>query len=383
MLKKVIIISVNAFCLICFAVCLAISSSVITPLRSQQANDLWAGQSGERFAQLSVFFSGSGGYDMNDVYSLRDSLDRTLRTDSFDVTGNRVLYTDAWSAECEVSLLSERGPSTIAKAIAVGGDFFLFHPLNLRSGSYLSPNDVMKDRVVLDEELAWRLFGAIDIAGFELMLNDRPFIVAGVVSRESDFANSKAYTYDAGLFITYDTLLNMTDGAAKIETYEIVLPNPLTGYALTMLTEKVTDPNALIVENSTRFSLGNTFSRIGSFGERSMRQEAIKFPYWENAALFAEDWVTLLLVLSLFFIAFPIICTIIYLVLIIRYLVRRSKKAVRHMIDEKDKRAYDKYILEQNETEDKGNEIEHIKAEAGETVYNVNEIIREVQDETV
>jgi len=367
MLKKLILIAVNIFCLICFIVCLSLSASIRVPLRSQQANALWAGQSGERFAQLSVFFPESSSFNMDSVYELRDSLDKALLAASFESDGEHTLYTDAWSAETEVSLLSQRGPPTTAKAIAVGGDFFLFHPFNLRDGSYLSPNDVMKDRVVLDEELAWRMFGAARVAGFEIMINNKPFVVAGVISRESDFASSKAYTYGAGLFMTFDTLLDMTEGEAKIETYEIVLPNPLTGFALGMLTDEVTDSNAVIVENSARFSLENSFSRIGSFGERSMRQESIKFPYWENAALYAEDWLALLLVFSLFFIAFPIVCAIIYTVLIIRFLIKRGKITVKQMIDKKDKRDYEKYILEHGED--------------GEASYNVNDIIREVQDE--
>ena len=367
MLKKIIIIAVNVFCLICFIICLSISSSIIAPLRSQQASTFWAGQSGERFAQLSVFFPDSSEFDMDGVFKLRDSLDKALLAASLESTQDRTLYMDAWSAETDVSLLSERGPATAAKAIAVGGDFFRFHPFNLRDGSYLFPNDVMKDRVVLDEELAWRLFGAINVSGFEIMLNNKPFIVAGVISREKDFANSKAYTYDAGLFITYDTLLSMTDGEAKIQTYEIVLPNPLTGFALGMLTDEVTDSSAVIVENSTRFSLGSIFSRIGSFGERSMRQEAIRFPYWENAALFAEDWLALLLALSLFFITFPVICAVFYTIKIIRFFIKRGKKTVKHLIEKKDKRDYEKYILEHGED--------------GEASYNINDIIRETQDE--
>ena len=52
-----------------------------------------------------------------------------------------------------------------AKTIRGGRGLFLFHPLPLRSGSYISNRDFTYDRVVLDEELSWALFGSYDVAG--------------------------------------------------------------------------------------------------------------------------------------------------------------------------------------------------------------------------
>ena len=55
--------------------------------------------------------------------------------------------------------------SVSAKAIGVAGDFFLFHPLKLLDGSFFSGSDVMQDYVVIDEDMAWQLFGSNDVAG--------------------------------------------------------------------------------------------------------------------------------------------------------------------------------------------------------------------------
>jgi len=341
-------IAVNALCLIAFIVCLSVSASIRTPLRSQQAAAAWAGQSGERFAQLSVFFPESSEFNEDSVRSLRASLDESLLGASLESTPGRTLYADAWSAETNITIISERDSPT-AKAIAVGGDFFLFHPLYLRDGNYISPNDVMKDRVVLDEELAWRLFGAVQVAGFEVMIENRPFMVAGVVSRENDFASFTAYEYGAGLFISFDTLMDMKEGEATISNYEIVMPDPITGFALKTLKEAIPDPGVHIVENSARFSLSNSFALIRSFGERSMRSEAIAFPYWENAARFAEDWLALLLALSLLFIAFPIVCAVIYGIKVIRFIVRHGADSFTKLLEVIEKRKYDKYRLEHGE----------------------------------
>jgi len=364
-IKKIIIIAVNALCLIAFIVCLSVSASIRAPMRSQQAARAWAGQSGERFAQLSVFFPESVDFNEDSIRGLRRSLDNALQAASLESTPERTLYTDAWSTTGDVSIIDSRGPFP-AKAIAVGGDFFLFHPFFLRDGNYLSPNDVMKDRVLLDEDLAWRLFGATRVAGFEVLINNKAFVVAGVFSRESDFASSKAYDYGAGLFMSYEAFSDMNEGNVNIETYEIILPDPITGFALKSLTDALNITDAFIVENSARFSLVNSFALIGSFGERSMRSGAIAFPYWENAARYVEEWLALLLVLSLIFIAFPVVCSVIYGVKIIRFGIKRGKQTVRKAIDKKDKREYEKYLAEHGEEPQ---------------IYDVNDIIREVKED--
>ena len=374
MIKRIIIIAINVLCLIAFIICLSVSASIRTQLRSQQAASAWAGQSGERFSQISVFFPESFGFNEDAVQSLRHTLDDALLDASLESTPGRKLYTDAWSTEIDVSIVGERGQASV-RAIAVGGDFFFFHPLYIRDGSYLSPNDVMKDRVVIDEELAWRLFGATRVSGFDIIIDNRPFVIAGVVSRESDFASLKAYmygilsresdfsgsyasTHSAGLFMSFEALSEMTAGeitdeeadeGAIISNYEIVMPNPVTGFALNALTEAIPETEIHVVENSTRFSLSNLFSVIGSFGERSMRPGAISFPYWENAARFAEDWLALLLLLSLIFIAFPIVCAVFYGIKIIRLLLKQGKRTTKKVMDDIENRKYEKYKLEHGE----------------------------------
>jgi len=364
MAKKIVLIAVNALCLIAFIICLSTSASIINPLRSQQAARAWGGQSGERFAQVSVFFPETYMFSEDSLHSIHASIDKSLLAISLEETPGRNLYTDAWSAFGEVSIADSRGPVS-ASVVGVGGDFFLFHPLYLRSGSYLSPNDIMKDRVLIDEELAWRLFGSSQLAGFEITINDRPFTIAGVISRESDFASSMAYTGGLGLFMSYEALYELTYGDARISNYEIVMPDPITGFALNAVNEAFPDPVVHVVENSTRFSLGNSFAAIGAFGERSMRTEAIEYPYWENAARLVEDWLALLLIFTLLFVAFPVVCGVVYSVKLIRLLLRQGKKAVKKAVKNYDDRKYEKYLLENYE--DSGN-------------YDVDDIIREVKE---
>ena len=355
MKKNLIIIAVNILLLTAFIICLSLTSSIVTPLRSQQVAETWAGQSGERFAQLSVFFPESHTFDNNDIRSLHSSIDTALLTVSLESTPDRRLYTDAWSGVVDISIFNERSPVS-ARAIAVGGDFFLFHPLNLRSGGYISPNDLMKDRVVLDEALAWRLFGSVDLVGFQIFIEDKPFYIAGVISRESDFANSKAYSDGAGLFMSFEAAMEITGDDVSIKSYEIVMPDPITGFALNSLTDAISDDTVHIIENSARFSFENSFAAIRSFGERSMRTDTIEYPYWENAARYIEELLALLLALAILSIIFPVVCGVVYTVKVIRFLIKRGKITAKKLIENYDKRQYDKYMAKQGKIPDKSQE---------------------------
>ena len=342
MKRKLPLIIVNALLLVAFFVCLGAYGAIRNLLRSQQAAVAWAGQSGERFAQLSAFLPDGAAFDENSIRTMRESIDTALTEASLEEEEGRVLYADAWAALGEVSIVGSRGLAT-AQAIGVGGDFFLFHPLYLRDGSYLSPNDLMKDRIVLDEELAWRLFGAVHLEGFEVTIGNKLHIIAGVVSREDDFASKKAYTGGAGVFMSYDALNELTEGNAEIFCYELVMPDPITGFAVKSFEESFPNKDAAIVENSARYSLISILRIIGSLGERSMRTDGIVFPYWENAARYTEDRLALLLVLLIVFAACPAVCGVIYGTKGIRFLIRRGKSAAKKRIEERDDREAKKY----------------------------------------
>ncbi|MCL2402206.1 MAG: ABC transporter permease, partial [Oscillospiraceae bacterium] len=225
-----------------------------------------------------------------------------------------------------------------------------------------------RDRVVLDEALAWRLFGSVRVAGLEITIGGRPHTIAGVVSRDNDFATSRAYTDGAGLFMSYESLRELTDGEARISTYMIVLSDPITGFALSILTEAFPANGAHIVENSARYSLSNTFNTIASFGERSMRADGMIFPYWENAARYTEDWLALLLALSLAFIVCPAVFGVIYGVKAICCGVKRGKGILTEKGEARDKREAEKYLMNNVNVEES-------------VAYSIDDIMREIIEE--
>ena len=314
----------------------AVGLSVVSnTLGSVRRADAFRGESDMRFAQIACFLPVGKGKEESDILSFRQTLDTKLMEQSLEAPENGSLYIDAYSTSAKVTVSSDSsgsGGSAQVEAVAVGGEFFYFHPLQLRSGAYISSDDLMDDLVVLDEELAWRLFGGVELEGMTITLNGKPFVVAGVVSRESDFATKKAYSGEAGLFMSYSALKRL-DETAAISCYEIIMPDPITNFAMGVVQEAFPPEENDVVENSSRYSLGHLLSVIGSFGDRSMRVNGVIYPYWENAVRLTEDYASLLLILTVLFALCPLTFVVVLVVKNIVRGYRKVKKAVPEKVE--------------------------------------------------
>ena len=98
-----------------------------------------------RFAQVSCFLPADQTKTEADIQSFHQTLDAEMVTASLTAPEGGSLYDDAWSGKATLSIEGKRG-SVSVKTLGVGGDFFLFHPLVLRSGSYLTAKDFMQPR---------------------------------------------------------------------------------------------------------------------------------------------------------------------------------------------------------------------------------------------
>lgn len=284
-------------------ICFFRLADITSCLYSQQAAQRWRGDSQTRFAQVSVFFPVGGEADEQQIEAFRESIDAAMQDVSLEAVEGGSLYTDAYSTTAQLSVYTDNGSANV-KTIGVGGSFFSFHPLRLRSGGYLTGEDYMADRVVLDEALAWTLFGSYDVAGQQVMIGERPYLVAGVVQREDDYASQKAYSGDAGMFMSYEALSAITE--TKIDCYEVVMADPITGYARSVVEASFSPDSCLVVENSSRYRLSSLFEVLADFGERSMQTRAVILPYWENAARMTEDHAALALLLGVLFALCPV-----------------------------------------------------------------------------
>lgn len=290
----------------CITAAVLLSNSLV----SQKQAERWQGESEQSFAQLSCYIPVHETVGLEEVHQFRMAMQEQLHSAALDLTGDSVLFVDAWSTTGKLKVSSELGTGEAA-VYAVGGSFFDFHPIRLLSGSYLNEADLMKDRVLLDEDLAWLLFGGTDLEGMSMRIEGQPFYVAGVVERSADRESSLAYESGMGLFMSFDAYMALKESAA-IGCYEFVMAEPVEGFAANFAKEKFPLKSAVIIENTGRFSLGSLLEVIKDFGKRSMQTAGVIYPYWENAARYIEDWCALLLFIGLMAAVCPLVTAIVF-----------------------------------------------------------------------
>lgn len=239
-------------------------------------------------AQISCFYSQEAFLTEDSVEEMRYLLSKKLQELAIEPNAEGArLYIDAYSAEGTISIQSDK-KSIQAHAIGVGGDYFMFHPVELLGGMYFSGNDVMQDSILLDEEAAWQLFGGNDIAGKTVTIAGNPYRVAGVYARQQGDLETLAGSKDTTVYISYTTLQQITGG--NITSYEVVMPNPVDGFAMDRMLEINVSPEGMVkmVENSDRFSYRALYTVWKERASRTMRTDNIVLPYWENLARHKE-----------------------------------------------------------------------------------------------
>jgi len=337
-------------CALCFWRFWAVSNL----LDSQRAAQRWKGTGERDFAQISCFMPPIAQLTLDDMYKFRNDMAQKLKGASYDIEKERGLYRDAWSAFRIVKVSNGRQSGEV-QAVAVGGDFFDFHPLRLISGNYLRPGDVMDDRVLLDKETAWLLFGASNVAGLSFSLNGMPFVVAGVYEHEKDAFSRTAYGDAMTVYMSFSAFqrVNSTDSALAnkvletintIACYELVMAEPVKGFTFSSVTDKFPNKNTLFVENTYRFEVARLIRLLENQISRSMTIGTFAIPYWENAARAAEDHAARWLAAGLLTAAFPLALVLYEL---IRTLVRGKRKLETDVLPEAKAKSRE-FIREQN-----------------------------------
>lgn len=286
-------------CIVCAVLALGLygfSGILKGQLKHEQVAHNWDSEGNT--AHISIFFSESS------KYSLKESLDKTefelmnwyykilgeLETASITVeTGNPTarLVVHGYSATGEIDVQSESGNVRV-KAYGVGGDFFQFHPLKLVKGGYFSESDLMQDRVILDTDTAWKLFGSNDVVGMFVLINKIPHMVVGVYERENGYFNDAAGNDKSCIFVSHETLYEYGQYHG-LESVEYLIPNPVTGFAKKIIEKQTNGMDVAVVEHQNRFEFMSLVAILKQLGTRSMGLSGITFPYWENMARGYED----------------------------------------------------------------------------------------------
>lgn len=292
--KYIVLAAVNGAAAVLFVIFLCIFSHITGKLDSQRAVERWS--TGEAYSQLSVFYSPNAVVDLNTIYTMRVDIEGKLKENSIvPERENSRLWIDAYSTHGRLTVNTSRTDhkaSCEAEVTATGGDFFIFHPVKLISGSYYSDDDLMQDRVIIDENMAWQLFGSSDVAGMTVLINGIRYYIAGVAECDT----GKEMKYVCGdkprMYISYTAFRRIyKDIEIPITAYEVCLPDPVAGLGRKMLTDVLsTDEEYMrIVDNSRRYSLKELYPIAFDGGKRSVIDSSVIYPFWENAARMTED----------------------------------------------------------------------------------------------
>ncbi|MBE6876554.1 MAG: ABC transporter permease [Ruminococcus sp.] len=297
-------------CILTVGVLACINAHLCGILPSQQAGERW--QDDGKASQISVFLRPEADFSTENITSLHETIDTELTAKSIQAENKSARrWYDAYSTQIgQTEVTGNRKSPSDALVTVVGGDFFQIHAPELLSGGYFSEQDIMHDRVVIDVQLAWNLFGSADVAGMELTVQNQKCLVAGVIQPETDSASRMAYGTMPRIYISYDFYQkNWNPETCHISCYEAVLPNPVRNFAKELLVKEMNldeEGNSVVLENTGRYSLSgrwNTLRHLKSL----VVCETVTFPYWENSARIIAFDTAVLLLMEIIFSIWPVI----------------------------------------------------------------------------
>jgi hypothetical protein len=281
MKKAVIIINIAVIVtLLILSTILMVRSS---SLPEQQANLRWSNEDSQ-FSQVSVFYQSGISFDQS--YQLSYDIEEKAKSYVKNSPGELVAsaFTSAPKSFNFTAKTDIGEKSANLESYFVGGNFLLFHPYELLTGTFLNDDTIMRDNAVIDENAAWQLFGSNDVADEYIFYGSNPIHISGVV-RIPDA--DKGY-----IFLDKELSETIENKQAEFSCLEVVLPNPVAGQGFTIVKEQlgITDGNVnaaktvRVVENSNRTSFTAMLDILSDIPSLAERDDAIILPSWENKA---------------------------------------------------------------------------------------------------
>ena len=125
--KRILRAVLSAVLLLAAGICFAAVAWLSRLLPSQYAAERWQGDGEIAFGQASCFLTADEKLDLNQIYQFRYAILDQLAEAGFEADTDTLLFRDAWCATGKVNISGEHGHG-VASVIAVGGNYFEFHP---------------------------------------------------------------------------------------------------------------------------------------------------------------------------------------------------------------------------------------------------------------
>ncbi len=271
------------------------------------AGERWS-STGERFAVITLYTEESAALSKDQIETWAYNMDAALLESSIAPNENARSWAYTYAVEETMSVTGPQDKTT-AQVIAAGGDFFVFHPQEFLYGSAFLNDASNPNGVVLDEDLAWKIFGATDVVGMEMSINEIPFTVSGITTRASE---NGIYDHTYGerprMFMSYAGYIKLRGDENHITMFETALPNAVKSFARNLFDGVVTanEETMIVAESSDRFSLINRWNNSKLLKYSWIRENKIEYPYWENEAKVADYRCAILMLFEVAFAAIAI-----------------------------------------------------------------------------
>ena len=322
-----IILLIDILCLLLGLICLAASEDIGRKAYDQQEGSRWA--AGElSYHQVSAFFPVSQKLSRQSISGIRAELQRNINEASLSDEGRGRPWADAYAAfdSGDITKVTSLGMAGVenASVIGVSEDFFLFHPMNIVTGSVLPQDMVNDDLILIDRETAWALYGSVDIVGQKVYLGGMPFIISGVYDPDDSKMSQKAIQQKKCIMISYAAFEKLYEDT-PITFYEAVIPNPVSTFAINSLQDATggEDSGVVLVDNEVRFSTRALLTRFSDIHLLLMETNDVIFPYWENR-MRGTEWDLFLLLILRFILFMPPVVSLIFV--FVSFIRNRGRK---------------------------------------------------------
>ena len=319
-----------------FVILTIVSTVSASAQMSQRAAEIWSGDSGRKYSQVSVFFTEDAKFSSQQIRSVRTAIEKGFSTLPSEYLGEgeqsverEDIWLDAYSAEFPLTADTDKKSVNVAAA-AVGGEFFFFRQFKFLFGSGFVDNDLFFDKVVLDTDAAWQLFGSSNVVGLTVKIAGYPFVVSGVVDKNEADISKELYGLTPRVYIpmTAYSKYIIQDDNVYLSSYEAIIPNPIADYAYASVKENVSvsEDSRVIIDNTARFKIPALWGTFKSLATRSARTNQISYPFWENAAAVKTDSLAGLMVARLTCITVVILTALTYVTLGLLKLASKIKR---------------------------------------------------------
>ncbi|MBD5465554.1 MAG: ABC transporter permease [Lachnospiraceae bacterium] len=285
-----------------------ISHNIKSISKNENLEDIF-GRDGEAYKRISVFFSPKSEMDRSHIMELRNKLTVQLRNSpSVEMDQQKTVFLDAYEGG-DTLQISYQNAFLLVNASFVGGNYFDFHSMSFLKGNKFSEEDLIRDKAVISESLSFALFGSSDSVGKTIWVNEKGIVVCGVIADKRGRWEKLANPDAKKIYLPYG-LMEQLGCSTALTSYEILLPEPLEGFAEKTVEEVLSvnrydreaslrEKEISIIEETNRFRFPALLKTGMQLNRRTMKTVPIVFPDWENEKVIVENQLLFIYVLRI------------------------------------------------------------------------------------